>query len=69
MVHKRRLFRSEYQAEIVSLISDDGKAVSAVTRDLELTESAVRREGSPAKSMCPARVDDGRARGVITAAS
>jgi transposase len=42
MTRKRRSFTPEYKAEVVSLVRDGGKAVSAVARDLGLTESAVR---------------------------
>ena len=43
MARKRRSFTPEYQAEVVGLIRDDGKARTAVARDLGLTDSAVRR--------------------------
>ncbi len=42
MTRKRRSFTPEYKAEVVGLVRDGGKAVSAVARDLGLTESAVR---------------------------
>ena len=42
MTRKRRSFPPEYKAEVVGLIRDGGKAISAVARDLGLTESAVR---------------------------
>lgn len=42
MTRKRRSFTSEYKAEVVSLVRDGGKSISAVARDLDLTESAVR---------------------------
>ena len=42
MTGKRRSFTPEYKAEVVGLIRDGGKAISAVARDLGLTESAVR---------------------------
>jgi len=43
MTRKRRLFTAQYKAEVVGLIRDGGQAISAVVRDLGLTESAVRR--------------------------
>jgi len=43
MTRKRRTFTPEYKAEVVALIGDGGKAISAVARDLGLTESALRR--------------------------
>ena len=43
MARKRRSFTPEYKAEVVGLVRDGGKAISAVARDLGLTESAVRK--------------------------
>ena len=40
---KRRSFSSEYKAEVVKLIEDGGKSLGQVARDLDLTETAVRR--------------------------
>ncbi len=39
----RRSFTKEYKAEVVELIRKSGKTVGAVCRDLDLTETAVRR--------------------------
>jgi len=39
----RRSFSKEYKAEVVGLIRKSGKSIGAVTRDLGLTETAVRR--------------------------
>jgi transposase len=39
----RRSFTKEYKAEVVGLIRHSGKTVRAVCRDLDLTETAVRR--------------------------
>ena len=39
----RRKFTKEYKAEVVRLIVDGGKTVGQVSRDLDLTESAVRQ--------------------------
>jgi transposase len=40
---KRRAFSGEYKAEVVDLIRKSGKSVGAVARELDLTETAVRR--------------------------
>ena len=40
---KRRSFTREYKAEVVALIRKGGKNVGAVSRELGLTETAVRR--------------------------
>lgn len=39
----RRKFTAEYKAEVVRLVRDGGKTVRQVSRDLDLTESAVRQ--------------------------
>lgn len=38
----RRSFTEEFRAEAVRLVLDEGKTVSAVARDLDLTASALR---------------------------
>ena len=38
----RRKFTAEYKAEVVRLVRDGGKSIGQVSRDLGLTESAVR---------------------------
>tara|TARA_R110002096_G_scaffold393793_2_gene588851 strand:- start:5948 stop:6445 length:498 start_codon:yes stop_codon:yes gene_type:complete len=43
MARKRRTFTPVYKAEVVGLVQVGGKAISAVARDLDLTESAVRK--------------------------
>ena len=43
MPRKRRAFSSEYKAEVVQLIEDSGKSVGQVSRELDLTETAVRK--------------------------
>ena len=43
MTSKRRSFTPEYKAEVVGLVRDGGKAISALARDLGLSESAVRK--------------------------
>jgi len=40
---KRRQFSKEYKAEVVELIRRSGKSIGAVARELDLTETAVRR--------------------------
>lgn len=39
---KRRHFTPEYKAEVVALVRKSGKTVGQVSRDLDLTETAVR---------------------------
>lgn len=39
----RRAFTDEYKAEVVALVRSEGRTVSGVSRDLGLTETAVRR--------------------------
>ncbi len=39
----RRKFSDEFKAETVRLVRDSGKSIGAVSRDLGLTETAVRR--------------------------
>jgi transposase len=41
MGRKRRKFTTEYKAEVVKVVKDGGKSVSEVSRDLDLTPSAV----------------------------
>jgi len=43
MARKRRAFSTEYKAEVVKLIQDGGKSVGEVCRELDLTETAVRK--------------------------
>ena len=38
----RRKFTAEYKADVVRLVRDGGKTIRQVSRDLDLTESAVR---------------------------
>ena len=38
----RRKFTAEYKAEVVRLVRDGGKAIGEVSRELDLTASAVR---------------------------
>jgi transposase len=39
----RRSFTKEYKAEVVELVRKSGKTVGAICRELDLTETAVRR--------------------------
>ena len=39
---KRRSFSDEYKAEVVELIRTSGKSIGQVSREMELTETAVR---------------------------
>jgi transposase len=42
MKKTRRKFTAEYKAEVVRLVRDGGKTIGQVSKDLDLTESAVR---------------------------
>ena len=57
----RRTFTSEFKAETVELIRSSGKSVGEVCRDLDLTETAVRRW------MQQAEIDAGKRPGLTTA--
>jgi len=50
----RRSFTKEYKAEVVDLIRNSGKSVGTICRELDLTETAVRRWVKQAE------VDDGQ---------
>jgi transposase len=56
----RRSFSPEFKARTVELIRTSGKSVGEVCRDLDLTETAVR------KWMRQADVDDGQREGLTT---
>jgi transposase len=43
MTRKRRGFSDEYKAEVVKLVKEGEKGIAQVCRDLDLTQSAVRR--------------------------
>ena len=45
----RRKFTPEYKAEVVRLVLAEGKTVGQVSRDLDITESAVRQWVKQAK--------------------
>lgn len=40
---ERRSFTKEYKAEVVDLVRNSGKSVGTICRELDLTETAVRR--------------------------
>ena len=57
----RRSFTPEFKAQTVELVRTSGKSVGEVCRDLDLTETAVRRW------MAQVDVDAGRRDGLTTA--
>jgi len=58
---KRRVFSSEYKTEVVELVRKSGRSIGAVAKQLDLTETAVRRWVEQAE------VDQGRGSpGVLT---
>ena len=60
---KRRSFTKEYKAEVVDLVRKSGKSIAAITKELDLTETAVR------SWVRQAEVDTGRGpAGVLTTA-
>ena len=58
---KRRSFTAEYKAEVVWLCRTSGKPIARIARDLDLTETAVRRW------VAQAEIDAGRRDGLTTA--
>jgi transposase len=56
----RRSFTVAYKAEVVALCRSPGSSVGKVARDLDLTETAVRRW------VAQAEVDSGRRQGLTT---
>ena len=58
---RRRSFIPEYKAEVVALCGSSGRTITAVARDLGLTETAVRRW------VAQAEVDAGQRDGLTTA--
>jgi transposase len=58
---ERRRFTDEYKAEVVALVRSSGKSIGEVSRDLDLTETAVR------EWVQRAEVDGGRRPGLTTA--
>ena len=57
----RRSFPDEYKAEVIDLCRSSGRSIAAVARDLDLSETAVRRWVNQAE------VDAGRRDGLSTA--
>ena len=57
----RRTYTAEFKAETVALIRSSGRSIGQVCRDLDLTETAVRRWVQQAE------VDAGRRPGLTTA--
>ena len=57
---RRRVFTPEFKAQTVDLVRSSGKSVGEVCRDLDLTETAVRRW------LAQADVDAGRRDGLTT---
>ncbi len=43
MTRKRRAFSAEYKAEVVNLIRESEKGVGQICRELDLTETSVRK--------------------------
>ena len=43
MKRKRRVFSNEFKAEAVRLVSESGKTVSEIARDLDLAHTVLRR--------------------------
>lgn len=58
---RRRSFSGEFKAEVVELCRQPGRTPSSVAKELDLTETAVRRWVNQAA------VDDGRRAGTTTA--
>jgi transposase len=57
---ERRRFTDEYKAEVVALVHSAGKSIGEVSRDLDLTETAVR------EWVQRAEVEGGRRPGLTT---
>jgi transposase len=61
---KRRVFTKEFKAEAVAVLQSSGKSLQQVAKDLELTESALRRwerqaEGGSAAAVPAAETERG----------
>jgi len=56
----RRSFADEYKAEVVDLCRHSGKSLAEISRDLDLTESSVRRW------VAQAEIDAGVRQGLTT---
>jgi transposase len=59
---ERRKFTDEFKAEVVALVRSSGKSIGQISRDLDLTETAVR------EWVKRAEVDGGVRDGLTTAA-
>ena len=59
---ERRKFTDEFKAEVVALVRTSGKSIGQISRDLDLTETAVR------EWVRRADVDGGARDGLTTAA-
>jgi len=57
----RRSFTTEYKAEVVALCRSSGKSIGQICRDLDLTETVVRRW------VAQAEIDSGQRDGLTTA--
>lgn len=57
---ERRKFSDEYKAEVVGLVHSSGKSIGEISRDLDLTETAVR------EWVQRAEVDGGKRNGLST---
>jgi transposase len=60
-MRRRRSFTPEFKAQTVDLVRTSGKPIAEVCRDLDLTETAVRRW------VAQAEIDAGRREGLTTA--
>src|SRR5437764_4399668 len=60
-MRRRRSFTPEFKAQTVDLVRMSGKPIAEVCRDLDLTETAVRRW------VAQAEIDAGRREGLTTA--
>ena len=58
---QRRKFNDEYKAEVVALVRSSGKGITAICRDLDLTETTVREWFKRAD------IDGGNRNGLTTA--
>jgi len=58
---ERRSFSDAYKAEVVALCQTSGKSIGEICRDLDLTESAVRRW------VTQAEIDAGQREGLTSA--
>ena len=59
MPRPRRFFPPEYKAEVVELIRSTGKSVGQISRELDLTETAVREWVRQAERDAGSRRDGG----------